>query len=81
MQHCVVPCDIKESENIVQHRLRMQYKLLIEDWKAARGPDTQALEVHVLHCCVPLLQATAEIVQIKSRNCYLHQSQVQQCGH
>jgi len=52
----------------------MQDELFIEDRKAARGPDTQALVVHVLHCRVPFLQATAEIVQVESRDCYLRQS-------
>ena len=66
-----MPRELQECENVVQHRLRVQNKLLVEDWKAAHGADTQALIVHVLHRRVPFLQATAEIVQIKSGDCYL----------
>jgi len=62
VQYSIVPRDVQERENTVQHRLRMQDKLLVEDRKAARGPDTQTLVVHVLHRGVPLLKATAEIV-------------------
>jgi len=61
-----MPRDVKKRENVAHHRLRMQDQLLVEDRQTATGADPQTLVVHVLHRGVPLLQATAEIVQVKA---------------
>lgn len=50
----------------------MQHELFIEDRQTPSGTDAQTLVIHVLQCSVPFLQTTAEVVQVKSRDCYLH---------
>lgn len=70
-----MPSDVEKRKNVAHHRLRMQDELLIEHRQTSTGADPQTLIVHVLHCSVPLLQTTAEIVQVEARDCHLHRSQ------
>ena len=67
-----MPSDVKKPENILHHRLRMQDKLFVVDRQTSSGTNTHTLTVHVLHRRVPLLQATAEVGQVKSGDSYLH---------
>jgi len=51
----LVPGHVNKLKYPVSHLLRVEHELLVVDGHAALRADAEALQVHVLHGCVPLL--------------------------
>lgn len=72
VEHCLIPWDIQEVEDLGQGGPRPQHQLLVVHHQTVSGPDFVAVFVHDADGVVPFFQTLSIAVQVETGDCHLY---------